>query len=282
MLPAVDTKDTAAVENEVAGAYRGMFAEADPGFVPRVFGWGRACFAGDCPGYQANDAQYHDLEHTMQGILCMTRLLEGRLRAGAKPVIGQKMFELGLMAMVFHDTGYLKQEQDREGSGAKYTLTHVARSVTFAEQFLSAQGLAIRDIRSVQNMIRCTGVHVDLTRVPFGSEVERLTGFALGTADLLGQMSAPDYVDKLPVLYAEFEESARFYDGKMTGTLTFSSAADLIQRTPSFWMQYVLPKLENEFWGLYRFLNDPFPNGPNGYVLAVEANMERLRQQGAR
>ena len=37
----------------------------------------------------------------------------------------------------------------------------------------------------------------------------RIVGFALGTADLLGQMAAPDYVDKLPVLYDEFVEAAR-------------------------------------------------------------------------
>ena len=33
------------------------------------------------------------------------------------------------------------------------------------------------------------------------SELERVLGFALATADLVGQMAADDYVDKLPELY---------------------------------------------------------------------------------
>jgi len=46
----------------------------------------------------------------------------------------------------------------------------------------------------------------DVTRLVFRTELEKLVGFALATADLLGQMAAPDYVDKLPILYLEFAE----------------------------------------------------------------------------
>ena len=279
MFGPVDTRDPLAVEREVQTAYRGLFPQGDGAFVPTAFGWLKESFAGACAGFQAVDAHYHDLEHTLQGTLCMARLLQGRQQALARPTLTQRMFELGLLAMLFHDTGYLKRKDDREGTGAKYTLTHVARSVSFAEEFLSAKGVLIAEIRSVQNMIRCTGVHVDLDRIPFQSERERIVGFALGTADLLGQMSADDYIDKLPTLYAEFEESARFYEGKMAGIMTFASAADLIRRTPDFWKTYVLPKLEKDFWGLHRFLNRPYPHGPNFYVQKIEANIERLRKR---
>jgi hypothetical protein len=279
MFSPIDTRDPLAVEGEVQAASRGMFPQGDPTFVPTAFGWLRECFAGSCTDFQANDAHYHDLEHTLQGTLCMARLLQGRQQALARPLLTQRMFELGVLAMLFHDTGYLKRKDDREGTGAKYTLTHVARSVSFAEEFLGAKGVPIAEIRSIQNMIRCTGVHVALDRIPFQSELERIVGFALGTADLLGQMSADDYINKLPALYAEFEESARFYEGKMASMMTFASAADLIRRTPDFWDTYVVPKLEKEFWGLYRFLNHPYPHGPNFYVQKIEANIERLRKQ---
>ena len=131
----------------------------------------------------------------------------------------------------------------------------------------------------VQNMIRCTGVNANLSLIPFQSEMEKTVGFALGTADLLGQMAADDYVEKLPVLYSEFEESARFYEGKMSSTQSFSGANDLVRKTPDFWTKYVLPKIKNEFWGLYRFLNRPYPNGPNYYIQRVEANIEKVRRQ---
>ena len=128
-------------------------------------------------------------------------------------------------------------------------------------------------------MIRCTGVNANLALIPFQSEIEKTVGFALGTADLLGQMAADDYVEKLPVLYSEFEESARFYEGKMASTQNFSGANDLVRKTPDFWTKYVLPKIKNEFWGLYRFLNRPYPNGPNYYIQRVEANIEKVRRQ---
>jgi hypothetical protein len=279
MYPQVETKDSVAVEREVQAAFQAMFPQGDSAFVSTAFEWVKACFSGQYKDYQASDARYHDLEHTMQGTLCMARLLHGRHQADAKPVITRRMFELGLLAILFHDTGYLKKRGDVGGTGAKYTLTHVARSVQFAEEFLDEKGISIAEIRTVQHMIRCTGVNVDLSRVPFQSELERLIGFALGTSDLLGQMAADDYVEKLPILYSEFEESAVFYQGKMVGVSSFSSADDLIRKTPDFWSNYVLPKLSNDFWGLYRFLNKPYPNGPNYYLQRVEANIDKLRRK---
>ncbi len=281
MFKPVDTRDPIAVEREVQAAYSAMFPPSDQTFVPKALGWARACFAGNYKDYQASDARYHDLEHTMQGTLCMVRLLLGRHQAGAKPVITQHPFELGLLAMLFHDTGYLKKQNDASGTGAKYTLTHVTRSVQFAEQFLDEKGFTADEILAVQHMIRCTGVNVNLTRIPFQTEFEKIVGFALGTSDLLGQMAAADYVEKLPVLYSEFEESARFYEGKMASVSTFTSADDLIRKTPEFWNAYVLPKINNDFWGLFRFLNNPYPNGPNEYIQRVEANIAKLRRSFA-
>ncbi|HKS36096.1 MAG TPA: hypothetical protein VJW76_02830 [Verrucomicrobiae bacterium] len=279
MYPQVDTKDSVAVENEVQAAYVAMFPQGNHSFVPTVLGWVRDCFGGRYRDYQASDARYHDLEHTLQGTLCMARLLHGRQQANAKPVVTQRMFELGLLAILLHDTGYLKKRDDLGGTGAKYTLTHVARSVQFAEQLLEEKGIGINEIRTVQHMIRCTGVNVDLGRVPFQTELEKVVGFALGTSDLLGQMAAEDYVEKLPILYSEFEESARFYEGKMVGVSSFSSADDLVRKTPDFWAKYVMPKLNNDFWGIHRYLNKPYPNGPNDYVRRVEANIDKLRRQ---
>ena len=138
----------------------------------------------------------------------------------------------------------------------------------------------VEDILAVQNMIRCTGVNVKLDSVKFQDALERTVGFALGTADLLGQMAAADYVDKLPILYAEFAEAARYNpDGKMKAGGFFSSADDLMQKTPLFWENYVRNKISREFLGLYRFLNDPYPDGPNFYIDRIESNVARLRRE---
>jgi len=264
---------------EVQAAYLTVFPKGDPFFVPRAFGWAIECFTGYYDDYQPIDARYHDFEHTLQGTLCMARLLRGRHLAGADPQLTQRMFQLGLLAMLLHDTGYLKKRDDREGTGAKYTVIHVGRSAAFAARLLGQKGFSENDTKAVQNMIRCTGVDAVLSVIPFQSEMERVGGFALGTADLLGQMAADDYADKLPILYAEFAEAARYSRDRTRFVAMFSSAADLMQKTPDFWEKYVQLKLNRDFGGLYRFLNDPYPYGPNHYLERIEANMALLRQR---
>jgi len=281
MFQQIDTKDASAVEREVAALYLAMFPHGDPAFVSKALDEVKDCFDGKYKEYLASDARYHDFEHTLQGTLCMARLLHGRHQADARPAVAQRMFELGLLAILLHDTGYLKKRDDAGGTGAKYTLTHVTRSVQFAEHWLDEKGIPLKEIRMVQNMIRCTGVNVTLSLIPFQNELEQIVGFALGTADLLGQMAADDYVEKLPILFLEFEESTRFYEGKMVLTQYFPDADDLVRKTPEFWSNYVLPKINNEFWGLYRFLNVPYPDGPNPYLERVEANIENVRRQVA-
>jgi hypothetical protein len=278
MYPPIVTKDPAAVEAEVQSACREIFPDGDARFVSRAVGWTKECFTGHYKDCQAIDAPYHDLEHTLQGTLCMARLLRGRHRAGVQPQISEHSFQLGIIAILMHDTGYLKKRGDTEGTGAKYTITHVARSKEFAAEILREKGFGAGDIKAVQNMISCTGVDAVLSKIPFQSEVEKIVGHALGTADLLGQMAADDYVDKLPILYSEFAEAARFSKDDKSFVAMYSSAQDLVDKTAGFWEQYARQKLERDFNGLYQFLNDPYPNGSNFYIERIEANMMRVRK----
>ncbi len=278
MFGPIDNAEPGEVQDEVAALYRGLFPGGNAAFVPRAFEWVALCFEGRHPDYQAIDLVYHDLEHTLQGTLCLVRLLQGRHRAGVRPAVTQPMFELALLAILFHDTGYLKRRDDVQGTGAKYTAIHVGRSAAFAREFLEQRGYAPADTTAIENMIRCTGVNVDLSAVPFQSEMERLLGCALGTADLLGQMAAPDYVDRLDALYREFMEAAEA-GGEMADRFAqYRSAEDVRRMTPDFWAGYVLPRINGEFGGLYRFLNDPYPDGPNAYIRRIEENLDRLRQ----
>jgi hypothetical protein len=279
MYASVDTNDPTAVEVEVQTAYLEMFPHADRLFIPQIIGWAIDCFTGQYDGYQPIDAQYHDLEHTLQGTLCMARLLRCRHAAKTEPVVPEKQFQLGMIAILFHDTGYLKKNEDIEGTGAKYTVVHVRRSADFAAAFLKNKHYSVTDIKAVQNMILCTGLNAPLGTIPFQNELEKTVGFALATADLLGQMAANDYVDKLPILYAEFAEAAQHEKEKTNVMGMFSSAEDLKRKTPAFWDKYVQLKLNRDFGGLYRFCNDPFPFGPNYYLQRIEANMERLRRE---
>ena len=279
MFPKVNTKDAYAVGQEVRSLYQALFPEGDHSIVSDSFEWTMDCFAGNHKNYHAIDIQYHDLEHTFQVVLCMMRLISGRHEAGVHPVINEKMVELSLMAMLFHDTGYLKTADDIEGTGAKYTLVHVSRSCDFCAELLGEKNYSKNEIQAVQNMIRCTGVDVKLDSIPFHSELERIAGFSLGTSDLLGQMAAENYIAKLPFLYNEFEES--FHHTKKTTSVArlFSDVDDLLQRTPSFWENYVKPRINNDFERLYEYLNTPYPHGPNEYIQGVEANIAKIKEK---
>ncbi len=271
-----DTRKPDAVEKQVVSIYTRLYPSADRTFVGRAFEWTRQSFTGNYNDYQPIDTRYHNFEHTMQGTLCMARLLLGRHKANALPAVPQKMFELGLLAILLHDTGYLKKKTDTSGTGAKYTAIHVLRSVEFARELLSEKGYKPEEITAVQNMIRCTGLNAILSAIKFQDELEKLLGLALATADLLGQMAAEDYVEKLPVLYEEFAEAV-VRDPQGTQMLqVYTSPEEVMRLTPSFWKDYVLPRINNEFRKLYLFLNDPYPDGPNPYVQAIEANMARI------
>jgi len=279
MCALVATKDPKAVEREVRAIYLALYPQEDPAFVAQTFAWAIECFTGHHRGYQAVDALYHDLEHTLQGTLCMARLLRGRDAAGAEPRLAAREFRLGLLAILLHDTGYLKKRDDVSGTGAKYTITHVGRSADFAGHLLAEKGFSKRDIQAVQNMIRCTGLNAKLSAIPFETQVERIVGYALATADLLGQMAAEDYVEKLPVLYGEFAEAAAFSGDPNHFIAKFVSPDDLVAKTPSFWERAMRPKLDTELLGLWRFLNDPYPDGSNEYIARIEANMERIKSR---
>ncbi len=277
MYPPVLTRDPAAVESAVQAIYQDMFPAGDMGFVHRAFGWATDCFAGRYRNYQPIDAVYHDFEHTLQVTLCLGRLLHGMHRFGAAMKPNNKQFELVLLAILLHDTGYLKDRADTQGTGAKYTLIHVARSVEFSKKLLSDKAYTSAEVISVGNMIRCTGVNADLSTIPFTAEWEKYMGYALATADFLGQMAAEDYVEKLPILFEEFAEAARYQTGNPNATGLFSSPADLLEKTPMFWEKYVLGKIQRDFDGVYRYLSKSLEEDDNWYMQRIEANVARLR-----
>lgn len=278
MFTAEDTRDPTAVAHEVQLIYLGLFPEGNRLIVPRAFGVVIDCFSGGNPNYLPIDALYHDVEHTLQGTLCFARLLRNRHLAGVEPRLNGDQFELGLLAILLHDTGYLKRKGDTEGTGAKYTPIHVRRSAEFAAECLGMKGFTREDVQAIQHMIQCTGIGAEPGKIPFRNDWERILGCALATADLLGQMAAPDYVDKLPILFEEFAEAARHNGGENPALTQFKSAEELMQRTPDFWAKYVRPRLDDTLGGLHRFLAEPFPDGPNRYLERIEENIARIRQ----
>ena len=276
MFPPVDTKSPAAVAAFVEEKFSALHPEAGLAWLRTIFHDIEVLFLGRHPDYAPIDVGYHDLEHTLQATVCIVLLFEGRRAAGVEPHLTPRQFELAVAGVLLHDSGYLKLRSDLAGTGAKYTFCHVLRSCAFAASYLPTLGATDHEIEAVLGAISCTGPTKDVRLLRFRDPVERVIGCALATADYLGQMAAADYPDELEILFREFEESDDFIH-LPAERRTFKSAADLIARTPVFWRKFVLPKLENDFQALYRFLARPYPQGPNPYLDAVEANIAKIK-----
>lgn len=232
-------------------------------------------FEGRHPDYQGIDLQYHSFQHTLLATWCFVDLAEGHHRHGIQPQLTLREFELGFTAIMLHDSGYLKLRSDNIGTGAKYTLSHILRSCALAASVLPGLDCSLDEINGVLGAIRCTGPTSKIGSLSFNTPTERLIGCMVATSDYLGQMADPHYVDKLDDLYREFEEANDFNRVPKEKRM-FASAEDLIARTPDFWHKFVLPMLDRDYEGVYRWLA-PAPDSPNPYVEAVQANLHRIQ-----
>lgn len=162
-------------------------------------------FNGKFPGYKACNTEYHNLEHTMDAFIASVRLLDGYNLENKK--LSDTLATNLLIATLLHDTGYIQESWDNEGTGAKFTSNHVQRSISFLEKHGPAFKLEERQVQSIARLIKCTGLSTDLQSIPFDSHEEKIAGCMLGTADIIGQMSNRAYLEKLLFLYYEFKEA---------------------------------------------------------------------------
>jgi len=260
---------------EVERIHSELFGQSDSGFIAQSVHDVCAMFEGQFGNFQASDTIYHDLEHTLQATLCWAHLFEGYTQNGGHMQLDQRDFRIGLLASLLHDIGYLKDESDEDGTGAKFTCEHERRSSEMAQLYLFDREWRQRDIFAVQHLISCTGPRAFIDAVPFRDEREEVLGMMLCTADYLGQMSDPRYLEKLPILFQEFEESDNFRDIPPSERI-FHSAEELIQRTPDFWRESVLPKLNDECGRLYQYLAKPYPDGSNPYIERIEEHLDMI------
>lgn len=89
-------------------------------------------------------------------------------------------------------------------------------------------------------------------------------------------MSSADYLEKLPRLYLEFVEAFECEKVPLEKR-PYQSLDQLLEMTPGFWQNFVLPLLDGEAEGVCHFLS---PEGiPNPYIVAIEANLAELERR---
>jgi len=200
----------------------------DPAFdltpVNAVFDATVRLFYGKYPGYQACNTRYHNLFHTTGVFLAMARLIHGAVLNGKN--IADRYILLGLTAALFHDAGYIQENHDRIGTGAKYSTVHVQRSMDFLEQHAAEHCLSPEEVVWGRAMILTTDLSVAISEIVFPSLTAEFLGKMLAVADFLAQMSDRMYLEKLLFLYQEFKEG---------GVTLFESETDLLQKTLDFY-----------------------------------------------
>ncbi|MCX5797497.1 MAG: hypothetical protein NTY77_18550 [Elusimicrobia bacterium] len=242
----LDTEDPDAVARETEHLLRLISPTLSLAPVKAAFQDIKRLFAGRYPGWRACNTEYHDLHHTTDTLLAMTRLMHGAQVEGTR--FTDADLTMAALSALFHDSGYIQAEDDTEGTGAKYTACHVERSIDFLAEYLRSRGFPDDYPDLSRSLLLCTGLHVDIASVRFAPGNSKLLGQMLGAGDLLGQMSSRTYLEKLLFLYYEFQE------GKIPG---FVDEFDMLQKTFDFDAE-THRRLAQELGGVDRYMRPHF------------------------
>jgi hypothetical protein len=230
----------------------------------------RALYEGEFPGYRACNTKYHDFSHSMDTLLASARLMDGyNLVNTPFPVdLAVKL----MVSSLLHDAGYIQEAWDLEGTGGKYTTTHVARSVQFLGKNNEIFGIGADDVRTMGNMIWCTDLNVEIGNIEFSGQEGKTASLILGTADLLCQMSNRAYMEKLIYLFEEFKEG---------GVPGFDVEYDIIRKTVDFYgfmkVRFVETLSDVRMYAQNHF-RDRFLIDQNLYREAIERHIAYLRE----
>lgn len=181
-------------------------------------------FTGSFPGYQACNTEYHDFNHTIDVFCTVVRMCDGAILS-AHTMSPALILDTCTAAML-HDSGYIQDTGDTAGTGAKYTRTHVSRSIDFTEKHRVAFHLDEAHSKRVGRLISGTDLALKFDEIPFNDEQERCAAELLASADLLGQMADRTYLEKLLFLYYEFREA---------GFPGYDTEFDILRKTLSFY-----------------------------------------------
>jgi HD superfamily phosphodiesterase len=235
-------------------------------------------YQGKWPSHQPCRTGYHNLGHALDVALLTARMIGGwnSLQDREHPKINQDYFLAAIAAALFHDSGYIKEKDDDEGTGGKYSFNHEARSMALARAYLSRKRWPPRSSELVANIISLTRFHVPLQiEGLLENSAEEVIGRMMATADLVAQMADVDYMKRINKLYDELEEAYDFEGvaalGKK-GLKVFSSAQEMIDGTMDFYENFVVPRLR-ELGRMDQYLVAFFGDGRNPYLENIKANL---------
>lgn len=264
------------VHNAVRAAFVSVYTVAEFDVISTAFTDVARMYRGECPDYHACDTDYHDLRHILDVTLAVARLLIGyeRVHAGTRDVLGVERVQMGIIAALYHDIGYLRHVKDtRHKHGAEYTKTHVTRGTRYLAHYLPLIGKAAW-VPRMRVLLHYTGYE---KVVRMKNTHDHMLGCLLGTGDLIAQMSDRSYLERCrDSLYMEFKIGNVPAPKNETGQ-PFESPAALLDQTPDFMRMTVDGRLNKLFGAVYRYA-EQFFDGENLYMIGLEKNCAFLQK----
>ncbi|MCX7898017.1 MAG: HD domain-containing protein [Rhodocyclaceae bacterium] len=261
--------DPGGVQEEVFHLVRAIHPSHDPTSIGQAFALFLQACHGDLPGYQPLSTPYHDEHHVLTVVLCCARLLHGLSLQGRS--ISALTLDAALIGAIFHDIGYLMTTEEGPGSGAQFTETHISRGIAFVRRHLAAN-LSPFLLDAVCQVIETTHHRPGAALPEYANDEVQLAAQATATADLIGQMSDREYIERLLFLYLEFKEA---------GIPLFSDVHELLEKSIAFY-KTMQERLCEVLGNLAPALEEHFAHVEgvrcNHYLEAVERNLGYLVQ----
>jgi hypothetical protein len=277
----VNVENPSQVRDAVMALFAARYGATYLAPLTRAFEDFHAMFEGRYPGYLACDTLYHDMRHTLDMTLAMARLIDGHDRScPPSGRLGPRRAVLGVLTALLHDAGYLKRNSESEvENGAVFTRVHVSRSADFLSAYLPQVGFAPEAPIAAQ-LVHFTGYEIEIDDIRVEDPRDRLLGYMVGTADLLGQMSDRMYLEKCrEFLYREFVWGGIARETLPDGReiVRYLSGEDLLAKTPGFYEYVARTRIERKLGGADRYAEAHF-DGANPYQAEIDRNMAFLRE----
>jgi len=261
-----NTHDTAEVEAQVGEIVSSFAPGHDLTRVGATFELLDRAFDGNLSGYQKLKTLYHNRTHTNEVVLCTARMLHG-LHLGGQGLDGDHI-DAALIGALMHDVGYLMNDDEASGTGAQFTDSHVMRGVEFTRRYMG--NLPPGLLEATTKVILRTDHRQHPGWVSFDNLQQQRAAYATATADLIGQMANREYLERVLLLYFEFEEA------QMGG---FADIHDLLEKTTAFY-RTIKGRLDQDLNGMSVCLARHFGKQQgaerNFYQESIDRNLDYL------
>lgn len=226
-------------------------------------------FSGEHPSFSANLSRYHNLRHTRSVALAAARLFHGLHHEEVQ--IDDDMIIQGMLSAYFHDLGMLPQSSDKKEEGGNYARFHEQRSMMILDDYLHRSNLPASYRDNCATLIKYTNLDWEADSNLTQNKQLHICGQVVGTADLVAQMADRYYLESLPLLFHEHQDS---------GIDKHDSAIDLMLDTIDFHETIIKKRLQgalgNMALSLRTHFHKRFHLDRNLYLERIGLNLDYL------